>query len=55
MRTYLAIAAGSAVGAFLAVVAAFAFISANAPDRDAEKLINSGQTVSESTLQYGQR
>ncbi|GAA4697254.1 hypothetical protein [Phytohabitans rumicis] len=55
MRTYLAIAAGSAAGAFLAVIAAFALISANAPDQDAERLINSGQTSAESTLQYGQR
>lgn len=55
MRTYLAIAAGAAAGAFLAVIAAFALISVNAPDKEAEQQLNSGQTAEQSVVEYGQR
>lgn len=54
MRSFLGVAVGAAAGAFLAVIAAFTLIQLNAPDKEAEQQIKTGN-VQEEVVQYGQR
>ena len=55
MRTLLGIVVAVAVGAILAVTAAFTLVTTNAPDEAAEEQLRKGAATEKSVLEYGQR
>ena len=55
MRNLVTIAVAVVVGAILAMTAAFALVTANAPDQDAQDRISKGDTGDSAITQYGQR
>jgi hypothetical protein len=55
VRTLVTLAVAVAVGAILAMTAAFALVAANAPDAGAKDRISRGETGDSGVVKYGQR